>query len=73
MTAVMNYLEENEPRKPFSMAVDPELTKEDREFICKIMKLDPRDRPTAGELLRDEWFDSAQDGRFTFNRWTDGA
>ncbi|KAL9121403.1 MAG: hypothetical protein Q9187_002042 [Circinaria calcarea] len=56
LTFAMNYLEANEPRKPFSTAEDPELTKEDREFICKIMKLDPRDRPTAEELLGDEWF-----------------
>jgi casein kinase II subunit alpha len=33
------------------MAEDPELTKEDREFIYKIIKLDLRDRPTARELL----------------------
>ena len=32
------------------------LYKEDRTFICKIMKLDSRDRPTAQELLQDEWF-----------------
>ncbi|ORY14329.1 kinase-like domain-containing protein [Clohesyomyces aquaticus] len=25
-------------------------------FVLKIMKLDPRDRPSAQELLRDEWF-----------------
>ena len=32
------------------MAEDPELTSEDREFICKIIKLDPRNRPTAKVL-----------------------
>ncbi|KAE8384375.1 kinase-like domain-containing protein [Aspergillus alliaceus] len=30
---------------------------EDKEFILKIMKLDPRDRPSAAELLQDKWFD----------------
>jgi casein kinase II subunit alpha len=58
LTAVMDYVQKNEKRKPFSMAEDPELTKEDREFICRIMKLDPRDRPTARELLQDEWLNS---------------
>ena len=37
------------------MAEDKELAEEDRTFICKIMKLDPRDRPTAKELLQDPW------------------
>lgn len=53
---ISNYIMENELRKPFSMAVDKELTVEDRDFICKIMKMDPRDRPTAKELLEDPWF-----------------
>ncbi|KAG5288876.1 hypothetical protein I7I50_01387 [Histoplasma capsulatum G186AR] len=44
-------------RKPFARAEDAVLTKETREFLCRIMKLDPRDRPTANQLLEDEWFD----------------
>jgi casein kinase II subunit alpha len=59
LTLVVNCSVDNEKRKPFSMIEDRELTKEDREFISKIMKLDPRDRPTAKELLQDEWFTSA--------------
>jgi casein kinase II subunit alpha len=59
LTAVMEYIQKNEKQKPFSMAEDPELTEEDRKFLCRIMKLDPRDRPIARELLQDEWFDSA--------------
>lgn len=58
LTAVIHYINENETRKPFAMAEDPELTKEDRAFLCRIMKLDPRDRPTATELLQDEWFNT---------------
>jgi serine/threonine protein kinase len=46
-----------EKLKPFSLASQREISKEDKEFILKIMKLDPRDRPTAKELLADEWFD----------------
>lgn len=39
----------------------PEICAEDRAFALRIMKLDPRDRPTAKELLQDVWFD--QDGQ----------
>lgn len=42
----------------------PELCDADRAFILRIMKLDPRDRPTAKELLQDVWFD--QDGQSSF-------
>ncbi|KAI9729161.1 MAG: hypothetical protein M1834_007068 [Cirrosporium novae-zelandiae] len=48
-----NYVQENKKWKPFSLAQDKELSGEDRRFICRIMKLDPRDRPTAKELLQD--------------------
>ncbi|KAI0992428.1 hypothetical protein K3495_g15757 [Podosphaera aphanis] len=33
-----------------------DLKKEEVEFINRVMKLDPRDRPTARELLQDKWF-----------------
>lgn len=46
-----------EKLKPFSLASQREISKKDKEFILKIMRLDPRDRPTAKELLADEWFD----------------
>ncbi|KAH8765792.1 putative serine/threonine protein kinase [Hyaloscypha finlandica] len=42
------YIIDHQKWKPFAKA-------EDRTFICKIMKLDPRDRPTARELLQDPW------------------
>jgi hypothetical protein len=41
--------------KPFAKAKDKELAKEDRTFVSRIMRMDPRDRPTAKELLRDPW------------------
>ncbi len=56
---VTQYIGENKKWKPFSQAVDKELTVEDRAFLIKIMKLDPRDRPTAKELLLDSWFDES--------------
>ena len=44
-----------EKRTPFEMASSQEITKEDREFISKLMQLDPRDRPSAKILLQDAW------------------
>ncbi|KAK5011739.1 hypothetical protein LTR28_006375 [Elasticomyces elasticus] len=43
-------------RTPFALASEQEISKEDRTFICKVMKPDPRERPSAKELLQDEWF-----------------
>lgn len=57
------YLMQVVPREsttPFSQTTEHEVGKDDREFIGKIMKLDWRDRPTAKELLADEWW--ANDG-----------
>jgi casein kinase II subunit alpha len=51
------YIQENDMVKPFALAQDECLTAEDKNFILKIMKIDPRDRPTAKELLADKWFD----------------
>jgi casein kinase II subunit alpha len=57
-TAVIVYIQENQKWIPFSMSKGDELARPDREFIAKMMKLDPRDRPTARELLQDAWFNS---------------
>ena len=48
-------IESTEKHWPFSMASSREIAKEDREFICKLMQLDPRDRPSAKALLQDAW------------------
>lgn len=51
-----------EARTPFEMASSQEIAKEDREFISKLMQLDPRDRPSANALLQDTWLaESAAD------------
>lgn len=55
-TEVQSYINENALMKPFHTAKDPEFDEDDKRFICKIMKIDPRDRPTAGELLQEKWF-----------------
>jgi casein kinase II subunit alpha len=57
INGVDEHVRDNEIRKPFRLAEGEELTVEDRTFLCKIMKLDPRGRPMARELLEDEWFD----------------
>lgn len=56
LTKTIHFISDNNLKKPFYLVADKELSKKDRTFICKIMKLDPRDRPTAKELLQDEWF-----------------
>lgn len=56
LAKTIQFINENDLRKPFHLSTDKELSKGDKKFICKIMKLDPRDRPTAKELLQDEWF-----------------
>lgn len=41
--------------KLFQYLSEREITNADKAFVLRIMKLDPRDRPTARELLQDEW------------------
>ncbi len=56
---VLTWIMNTTPRetlRPFRFTTEKEICKEDRDFVCKIMQLDPRDRPTAQELLQDEWF-----------------
>ena len=45
-----------EKLRPFSLASQKEISQQDKEFLFRIMKLDPRDRPTAKDLIEDEWF-----------------
>lgn len=40
----------------FRRMTQREVVKEDNAFIRKTMQMDPRDRPSARELLQDEWF-----------------
>lgn len=56
LSAIIKLVNDHNLQKPFHLSGDKELSEEDKIFICKIMKLDPRDRPTAKELLQDEWF-----------------
>ena len=58
LSAAIDYVNDNQLQLPFSLSEDEELLIEDRDFIVRMMKLDPRDRPTAKDLLHDEWFKS---------------
>ncbi|KAM7217299.1 CTD kinase subunit alpha, partial [Rhypophila decipiens] len=44
------------PATLFSEVSPREVPVADRDFILRIMKFDPEERPTAAELLADEWF-----------------
>ncbi|KMU76590.1 hypothetical protein CISG_05733 [Coccidioides immitis RMSCC 3703] len=49
--AVLAWIMQNSPAeklRPFRLTTTQEIHQEDKEFVLKIMKLDPRDRPTAG-------------------------
>lgn len=57
LLTVINAIHEYEPlEKSFHRVSPMEVSPADKEFLLKIMKLDPRDRPTAQQLLEDEWF-----------------
>ena len=50
---IMNSVS-SENLRPFSLASQQEISEKDREFVLRIVKLDPRDRPTARELLENK-------------------
>lgn len=58
--------------KPFQCLNEREICNADKAFLLKIMKLDPRDRPTAKELLQDVWFTERSDrtvGWYSKEEW----
>lgn len=57
LAAIHIYIEEQGMRKPFSQVEDKEVTSEDKEFLCDVMQMDPRDNPTARSLREQKWFD----------------
>lgn len=57
--AVLVWIMQNSPPetlRPFHLTTAREICQEDKEFVLRAMKLDPRDRPTAQQLLEDKWF-----------------
>ncbi|GIK02312.1 hypothetical protein Aspvir_006361 [Aspergillus viridinutans] len=58
VTAIL-YLMQEIPQSqttPFQRTTEREVCQKDKAFIGKIMMMDWRDRPTAKDLLQDEWF-----------------
>jgi hypothetical protein len=53
---MMMQLIPREKMTPFVWTTVREVEKRDNIFISKMMKLDWRDRPTAKEVLEDEWW-----------------
>ena len=67
VTAIL-YLMQEIPQSQmtsFRRTTEREVCGKDKEFIGKIMMMDWRDRPTAKDLLEDEWFeeDKEEEGR----------
>lgn len=56
MTLLNHFNDSGPPEKPLKRVTTAEVPLADKEFLLKIMRLDPRERPTAQELLEDEWF-----------------
>jgi len=45
----------------FQRITEKEICKADKTFISKIMRMDRRERPSAKDLLRDDWFQKRLD------------
>ncbi|RMD39624.1 hypothetical protein DV735_g5502, partial [Chaetothyriales sp. CBS 134920] len=61
-----------EKMKPFELAGEREISTPDKTFLLRIMPLDPRDRPSAAELLQDEWFTETSErtvGSYSREEW----
>lgn len=54
-TIIQNHINDNDLRKPFHLLEDPDIDGKDKAFIGKMMKLDPRERASAKELLNEDW------------------
>lgn len=55
------FNQQGPPQKPLQRWTEKEIPPADNEFIRRILKLDPRDRPTVEEILQDEWFTEESD------------
>lgn len=56
MTVINFFNDSGPPEKPFHLVTTREIPAADKKFILKVMKLDPRERPTVEELSEDGWF-----------------
>ena len=51
-----DVIEDSKTWVPFFNLRPKVIAPKDKEFICRIMQLDPARRPTATQLLEDPWF-----------------
>lgn len=57
--AVLAWVMQNSPPetlRPFHLTTTEEICQDDKNIVLRIMRLDPRDRPSARQLLEDQWF-----------------
>ncbi|KAL3420436.1 serine threonine protein kinase [Phlyctema vagabunda] len=60
LATAIQFIKDNDRQRPFQYIQDECLTEEDREFLLKTMKFDPRERPSARDLLLDKWFEGVE-------------
>lgn len=59
---MIHFLNQQEPsQRPLQRWSTKELPPADNEFIRRILKLGPREKPTVEEILQDEWFTKESD------------
>lgn len=60
--AVLTWVMQNSPPEtlqPFHLTTTEEICQDDKKVVLRIMRLDPRDRPSARQLLEDQWFNQS--------------
>lgn len=56
-TDIVHFLnQQGPPQRPLQRWTIKEIPSADNRFIRRILKMDPRERPTVEEILEDEWF-----------------
>lgn len=59
---VLVWIMQNSPPEtlqPFHLTTTQEICEQDKEFVLRAMKLDPRERPSAQQLLKASWFNKS--------------
>ncbi|EGS17660.1 uncharacterized protein CTHT_0070000 [Thermochaetoides thermophila DSM 1495] len=57
VNVILKFLnDQGPPMKPFERWTTRQIPAADNAFIRRVLKLDPRDRPSVEEILEDEWF-----------------
>jgi len=61
LDGIEGLVTQNGGRRLFRNTLDNKISQEAVTFLDKVMKLDPRDRPSPQELLQDQWLSSVVD------------